>query len=386
MENLCKYLKISCVLLVFTVSFLFLSCQFDFDNPDAVIPGWEEQTYEVDESQLSNYTIDQLCGFQMPSEELFRSTLNDLGESRGPLPGKFNWQNQITPIRNQGSCGSCWAFGSVAVVEGAVRIFDNKSVNLSEQWLNNCNNKGWGCRGGLAAFYMMKNGSVMESCMPYTAKDGKCKSGCAKNYPFKSYASLSNNVANLKNAIYNYGPIFVSVYVDKNFQRYKSGVFNGKAQGTNNHAVNLVGWDDSKGAWRMRNSWGTGWGEKGYMWIKYGSQGIGKSAYYINYKGKYPHDSNPGGNCTNNTKPSVKIASAKYNQKKKKIVIKANASDKNGKITKVEFYINNALKATDTNSPYKYVFKNATANSYTLAVKAYDNCNATAIASKTVKK
>jgi hypothetical protein len=86
------------------------------------------------------------------------------------------------------------------------------------------------------------------------------------------------SVTKLKNALCKYGPLAVAVRVTSAFQAYKSGVFNQKDPGGVNHGVTLVGWDDSKKAWLIKNSWGPGWGMSGYMWIGYGSNKIGYGA------------------------------------------------------------------------------------------------------------
>ena len=89
----------------------------------------------------------------------------------------------------------------------------------------------------------------------------------------------------IKNAIYTYGAVAAAVYVGTPFQYYTSGVFNDcrRRPKSPNHAIQLVGWDDAKGAWLMKNSWGTGWGENGFMWIAYGCDNVGYAAAYVNY-------------------------------------------------------------------------------------------------------
>jgi len=91
-------------------------------------------------------------------------------------------------------------------------------------------------------------------------------------------------VDKLKQALCRYGPLAVAVRATRLFQAYKSGVFNERDTGKVNHGVTLIGWDDNKEAWLIKNSWGTGWGEKGYMWIVYYSNSIGYGASWVEAK------------------------------------------------------------------------------------------------------
>jgi cathepsin L len=90
----------------------------------------------------------------------------------------------------------------------------------------------------------------------------------------------------LKEAIVTHGPVTASVFVEEAFQSYSGGVFDQNAPGRSNHAIVIVGWDDARGAWHLRNSWGNGWGEDGYMWIKYGAQQIGYLATWVDAEKK----------------------------------------------------------------------------------------------------
>ena len=105
---------------------------------------------------------------------------------------------------------------------------------------------------------------------------------------FRAYVGASNSVPSvdaIKNAIYTYGSVSVGFYVDRYFQAYTGGIFTSckKKVKNINHAVILCGWDDKTGAWLMKNSWGTGWGEDGFMWIKYGCNNVGYGACYCTY-------------------------------------------------------------------------------------------------------
>jgi hypothetical protein len=239
--------------------------------------GW---TFEVDVNEAMQYSIEQLCNFKPelqpmdPDYECEESV--DLAVVR--LPAAYT--GVYTPIKNQGSCGSCWAFGTIGAMEAAYKKKYGTTLDLSEQYLLSCNTLGYGCDGGWFAFAMCKSpGAILESCFPYKAVDAPC-TYCSNptRYYLPSYGSVSNTVSKIKSAIYTYGSVAAAVYVNSYFQAYSSGVFSGCGTGSVNHAIVLCGWDDAKGAWLLKNSWGTSWGENGFMWIKYGCSSVGYGA------------------------------------------------------------------------------------------------------------
>ena len=229
--------------------------------------------------------------------------------SKVVLPSKWDWRtnpNGLTAVQNQGNCGSCWAFslsasfGDVLQIAGVAKKH-RVAVDLSEQYLLSCNTKGYNCeQGGFfdAQDMFVSPGAVVEKDFPYTATTGKCKTGLV--YPHKekswTYVGTSNPDATdytvptteeLKTALYIHGPLSVAVNATNAMMYYMGGTFNSCTATTANdinHAVNLVGWDDSKGAWIMRNSWGTSWGEKGYGYVKYGCNMLGFAANYATYE------------------------------------------------------------------------------------------------------
>lgn len=250
-------------------------------------------TFTVGKTSVSDIPLEQLCGLVVPKDwdkdapfdgRDFRD--DDIAQVQA-LPSSFDWRDtgDVTSIKNQGSCGSCWAFGTLASYESFISILFDETVNLSEQWLVDCNDEGWGCNGGWFAFSELYEGIPLESCYPYTAQNGTCKTNCPKYYPLDSwyYVGSSGGVPSttaIKTAIYDQGPVAAAVYVNSAFQNYTSGIFNTSYSGTVNHAIALVGWNDSGGYWILKNSWGTGWGENGYMRIAYGCQSVGYAACY----------------------------------------------------------------------------------------------------------
>jgi len=247
--------------------------------------------------------VDELCKFVVP-DNWWEDAKFDLIEPKLSLPSSFDWRDNggVTPVKNQGSCGSCWAFGTVAPLEAAIKIEEGKTVDLSEQWLVSCNKDGWGCNGGWWAhdYHEWKKGScggtgaVLESDFPYRASDKPCNGPYDHPYLLENWAFIGSEHGvpqrdAIKQAIMDYGPVSAAVRATNDWSSYSGGVYNNDASGRVNHAITLVGWDDSmgsKGVWILKNSWGTGWGDNGYMYIEYGCSSVGYSACYVDgYRG-----------------------------------------------------------------------------------------------------
>ena len=223
------------------------------------------------------------------------------------LPSRWHWceHDGCTPIKAQGSCGSCWTFGTVGALECSIRIQDGVTRNLAEQYLLSCNTDGWGCNGGWFAhsYHIWKKppgelyaGAVYENDFPYWGYEVACNPPHTHHEKITSWSYVVSTkvrpaVADIKRAIYDYGPVAASVCVGWRFNNYSGGVFTTNECQDVNHAVVLVGWDDSQGTngiWYLRNSWGTYWGENGYMRIAYGVCNVGYAANYIVYGSDHP--------------------------------------------------------------------------------------------------
>jgi cathepsin L len=205
---------------------------------------------------------------------------------------RFDWRDQgrVSGVRDQGACGSCWAFATAGAFEGAYMIAANvPEVDISEEDLVRCSGAG-SCAGGWWAFdYLVNTGCASENDYSYTATDGPCQQGLQRPYKASAWGYVgSTSVAALKSALVEYGPLTVAVSVTPLFQAYIGGVFDESTSGDVNHGVTLVGWDDGDGAWIIKNSWGVGWGENGYMRIKYGSNSIGYAAAWVRAKATAP--------------------------------------------------------------------------------------------------
>src|SRR5262249_45369552 len=137
--------------------------------------------------------------------------------------------------------------------------------------------------------WTLTHGIADETIVPYAASDLPCPVRVTTPYRADVWGFVTDKsniptVEQIKQAICAHGAIAVAVRATPAFQGYTGGVFNEGASGPINHAVVLVGWDDDRGAWRMKNSWSTDWGEGGFMWIRYGSNSIGYAAAWVEAK------------------------------------------------------------------------------------------------------
>ena len=200
------------------------------------------------------------------------------------LPAYVDWRDQgvVTPVRNQGGCGSCWAFAAVAALESHIAIKTGKLLDFSPQQLvscvanpQQCGGTG-GCQGSipeLAFNYTNTAGGITsESSYPYTAQDGPCDaSKIAPLATIDGYVLVPpDDALQLQTAIATFGPIAVSVAAGDPFVYYGGGILDSydDCGWEINHAVTAEGYgvaDDGTGYWLIRNSWGTGWGESGYI-------------------------------------------------------------------------------------------------------------------------
>jgi len=205
-------------------------------------------------------------------------------------PAQKDWRDDgiLNPVKDQASCGSCWAFSTVGSTEAAWARAGNDLVSLSEQELVDCGagdcNGGWVDR---AFDTILKQGGLnLESDYPYTAKNGH---GCLydedkKAAEISGYEKVFGDIT--ADSVYENGPHSIYLYANSNFQHYDSGIFDDETcpKYSYNHAVVNVGYDTDEGYWIVRNSWAATWGERGHIRMKMGSNicNCEKYAWYPN--------------------------------------------------------------------------------------------------------
>lgn len=253
-----------------------------------------DYTVELNDLML-NYTLEereQMLGLELPDnwEEIWRANLpaDAFETQRIELPPTFNWEDsgKVSPVKNQGSCGSCWVFSAIAAIEAQYMIDFGVEYDLSEQELLSCKAYGWGCSGGWMEdvfTYVRYYGVTNEIQQPYAAND---LIPCPLKRPARfalgvQDISIVSGVRYIKEALLN-GPVVSAFSVQGGFYGYSEGCYT-QDGGDINHGVLIVGWDDNhcedgSGAWRVKNSWGTNWGDNGYFWVRYGDAQIGQYA------------------------------------------------------------------------------------------------------------
>uniref|UniRef100_A0A6G1SGF0 Cathepsin K n=1 Tax=Aceria tosichella TaxID=561515 RepID=A0A6G1SGF0_9ACAR len=254
-------------------------------------------SYKLGQSHLSDWTREELnklnglrydpSAKQSPEADEF---LNQLMSDPKPVPDEVDWRkvpNRVSSVKDQGSCGSCWAFSTVGVLEGqqVVRNFTKKVVSLSVQDLIDCSHNDFGCDGGLpkeALAYIVRAGGIESQLdYPYVAKDyTDCKFNKSKSVMsidgYLDFVNMSEVV--LKALVAKFGPVSIGVWSEKWFF-YSKGIFHWSGKiGALDHAVLVVGYgtDPKLGDyWIIKNSWSTKWGEKGYIRLRRGDGDCG---------------------------------------------------------------------------------------------------------------
>ncbi|XP_078001381.1 cathepsin L2-like [Glandiceps talaboti] len=260
-----------------------------------------KKTYRVAMNQFGDLdTVEykqMMCGYKGESRSKSRGS-TFLRPSNVVLPDHVDWRDKgyVTPVKNQGSCGSCWAFSSTGSLEGQTFKKTGKLISLSEQQLVDCsgNYGNFGCGGGWmdqAFEYIKDYGEESETDYPYVGVDDPCVYSASKvvaeDTGHTDVASMDENA--LQQAVATVGPISVAIDAGhSSFQFYTSGVYDEPAcsQTILDHGVLAVGYgstDQGQDYWIVKNSWDVTWGNQGYIWMsrnKDNQCGIATNASY----------------------------------------------------------------------------------------------------------
>jgi C1A family cysteine protease len=208
-------------------------------------------------------------------------------------PSRWDWRDLggVSAVTSQGGCGSCAIFAGIAALESVVMINESIEYDLCEQQILSCRTFGYGCSGTWYSWawdYIRDNGSALEECMPYMANDSiPCADDTCSIYATNGgWIDIPNNVEAIKAQVM-ISPVATTFTVYDDFYSYGGGCYEHEDLEPINHAVLIVGWEDTlcggEGAWLCKNSWGSGWGLDGFFWIKYGSCRVGYATQRVLY-------------------------------------------------------------------------------------------------------
>ena len=247
----------------------------------------------LQKGEINVFTSDGHALGYVPHPVKYRPTIPANFEKNMDLPAAYDLRTQgkVTSVKDQGDCGCCWAFASIGAIESRWLVLGLGNYNLSEQNLKN----GHGfastpCAGGDAnyatAYFIRGAGPVSETDDPYNWLDNTYVSGLIPQGYITDARFLPNLIAVVKQAIYNYGAIFSNMYWDDAYYNATNKTYCYNGDNATNHAILLVGWDDNKntgsgiGAWIVKNSWGTLWGENGFFYISYNDTEVNSDLAY----------------------------------------------------------------------------------------------------------
>jgi len=253
------------------------------------VNGDSSSTFTAEVNKFSIMSEAEKNGFRglNVSNALNRNTRKTKREvTKRSTPTEYSWYSYTTDIKDQGQCGSCWAFAGVAIVETLNKAYGGDLRQMSEQEIVDCNSSGSECNGGWYTtvwdYVKSSNRLAYKSSYDYQGVKGSCSSGSTTNalqYSLNSYdGSGGSTEADLVSDLYSYGPVAIAVRCSTNFYSYSSGVFNEDVASSVDHAVVAIGY--ASNYFLVRNSWGTSWGVSGHIYLGRGLSSSNTYAYY----------------------------------------------------------------------------------------------------------
>jgi C1A family cysteine protease len=269
----------------------------NFANNDDIITQHNNQnlSYTLGHNQFSHLSVEEYreyvkLGLNKPAELTGPDAIHEAPADVSANPASVNWvtAGAVTGVKDQGQCGSCWSFSATGAMEGAYKVTKGSLPSLSEQNFVDCDNRSnggcyLGCNGVLmdsALSWAKKNGGICtEAAYPYTSgttkKSGTCSQSCKQAiYAPTGYTDVTKNSDSAMMSALAKNPVAIAIEADQSaFQLYKSGVFTGTCGANLDHGVLAVGYGTESGTdyYLVKNSWGTSWGDKGYIKLGRGS-------------------------------------------------------------------------------------------------------------------